>query len=115
VPPAGGYSRLRLRRGVDFRAVYSSRRAVRGPLFTLHWRPTDVGHPRVGFSVSTKVGDAVERNRVKRCLREAARPLLGALDRGVDIVVVVRPVAAGLSCAALNSEFRSLAAQVLGL
>ena len=81
----------------------------------MHWRPTDLGHPRVGFSISTRVGGAVERNRLKRCLREAARPLLAGIDRGIDLVVVVRPVAAGISGAELNSEFRRLANQVLGL
>jgi len=115
MPPASGYPRLRLRRGVDFRAVYSSRRAIRGRLMVVHWRPSDLGHARVGFSVSTKVGDAVERNRLKRCLREAARPLLVDLHRGVDLVVVLRPVASGARYAELSSEFRSLATQVLGL
>ena len=114
MPPAGGYARLRLRRGIDFRAVYSSRRAARGRLLAVHWRPSDLGHPRIGYSISTKVGGAVERNRLKRCLREAARPLLGSLERGIDLVVVVRPGAAGTSCADLNAEFRGLAAQVLG-
>ena len=115
MPAAGRYSRLRLRRGVDFRAVYSSRRASRGRLLAVHWRTTELSHPRVGFSISKKVGDAVERNRLKRRLREVVRPLLVDLDRGLDVVVVVRPVASGSTFAQLNSEFRSLTASVLGL
>ncbi|GAC1334996.1 MAG: ribonuclease P protein component [Candidatus Dormibacteria bacterium] len=108
-------AQLRLRRGIDFRAVYSTRRARGGRLLVVHWRDTDRGHPRVGFSISKKVGGAVERNRLKRCLRETARPLLVGLERGVDLVVVVRPVARGASCAELSSELRALATQVLGL
>ncbi|MFN2463194.1 MAG: ribonuclease P protein component [Candidatus Dormibacteria bacterium] len=107
-------ARLRLRRGIDFHAVYRARRSRGGRLLVVHWCANDLGHPRIGFSVSTRVGDAVERNRVKRCLREAGRPLLAPLSAGVDLAVVVRPGAAGASCAELHSELRSLVAQVLG-
>jgi ribonuclease P protein component len=114
MPPARGYARLRLRRGQDFRSVYASRRVRGGRLIAVHWRQTDLGHPRVGFSVSTRVGNAVERNRLKRCLREAARPRLAPLLVGIDLVIVVRAAAAGASCAELDREFGSLAGQVLG-
>jgi ribonuclease P protein component len=51
---------------------------------------------RLGISVSRKVGGAVERNAVKRALREAFWSLDDALPHGHDLVLVARPDAVGL-------------------
>ena len=108
-------ARLRLRRSLDFRAVYRARRARHGRLLVVHARPNTIGHPRVGFSISTKVGGAVQRNLVKRRLRHAAAAHLAGSTAAVDLVVVVRPGAAAAPFAELEAEFRALADQVLGL
>jgi len=68
----------------------------------------DEGPPRVGFTVSKKVGNAVERNRVRRRLRETVR--LSDAERfraGNDYVLVGRRAALELSFARLAEDLAS--------
>ena len=61
---------------------------------------------RLGFTVSTKLGHAVVRNRIRRRLREIYR--LNEAKAGYDIVVVVRSAALETDCAALTKALLSL-------
>jgi ribonuclease P protein component len=73
-----------------FAAVFDARqKTARGPLVIFR-RPNELGHPRLGLSVSGRVGNAVRRHRIKRLLREAFRLLQHDLP-ACDFVLVVRP------------------------
>ena len=83
--------RLHGKRGFD--SVFEGQmRKSAGPLLCFSI-PNTTGHPRLGLSVSRRVGNAVKRNRIKRLLREAFR--LTQYDWpagfGYDVVLVVRP------------------------
>lgn len=82
-----------MRSSDDFRrTVRSGARAAR-PTLVVHVRPAD-GVTRVGFVVSKAVGNAVERNRVKRRLRHLVKDLLVRTPAGFDVVVRALPPAA---------------------
>ena len=79
-----------LRSPREFSAVYDAKvRESRGPLMA-YALPNQLGYPRLGMSVSRKVGNAVRRNRIRRQLREAFRLMQHDLPAGYDFVVVVR-------------------------
>jgi ribonuclease P protein component len=66
-------------------------------------------HRRLGLTVSSRVGNAVARNRVKRWLREIFRHHRNALPPGVDVVLIARPGTPQLGHRRLEAEFVTLA------
>jgi ribonuclease P protein component len=97
----------RLRRRADFLAAASGVK-VATAAFVLQALRRDVGGPvRVGFTVTKKVGNAAERNRVRRRLREVVR-LLGAPDMplGHDYVLIGRRAALSLPFERLSEDFQ---------
>lgn len=82
----------RLKRRSDFLRVAAAQRKWATPGLILQTaQREDGGEPRVGFTVSRKVGSAVRRNRARRRLRAAAdRVLPGCAAPGRDYVIIGR-------------------------
>ena len=94
----------RLRAPAEFRRVRDQ--APRGwpnRFLVLYVAPNELDRARVGITVSSRVGNAVVRNRVRRRLREALRARLERLASGHDIVVVARPASAEATWSELSS------------
>jgi ribonuclease P protein component len=97
--PSGGRSpkRRRLSRSAEFERVYRQGRSKANRYLVLYAFPreeepgADADGPRLGLSVSRRVGGAVDRTKVKRLLREAFWSESERLPRGSDYVVVARP------------------------
>ena len=82
----------RLSRSRDFDAVYRHGRSVSSRFLVLYWFPQEEpAEPRFGFSVPRAVGGAVERNKIKRQLREVWGARLERVPSGNDYVLIVRP------------------------
>jgi ribonuclease P protein component len=88
----GRRGRRRLSRSAEFDRVYREGRSHASRHLILYSFPRDGDgdEPRLGVSVGRKVGGAVERNHVKRLLREAFWALSDELPDGHDFVVVAR-------------------------
>ena len=102
-------TRTRLTDSPDFERVYRQGAAYRGNLLSVHAFPNERDSPRLGLSVSRRVGSAVTRNTVRRRLREIFHSALPEIPGDLDLVVSARPAAAEATFRELSEEFaRSL-------
>ena len=114
--------RRRLSRSAEFERVYRQGRSVGNRHLVVYAFPRGdaggTGAPRLGVSVSRKVGGAVERNRLKRLVREAFHAAAPDLPGDHDVVVVARPDARELAeregLAGVRAALDDLLAQALG-
>ena len=106
MPPRGERGRARrgkrnrLSRSADFDRVYREGRSHASRHLVVYAFPRSAESedgPRLGVSVGRKVGGAVERNRMKRLLREAFWTVASDLPDGYDFVLVARPDAGELA------------------
>lgn len=98
----------RIRRTVDFQRAYQRRCTAGDRTLLVFARRNGLPGPRLGLSVSRKVGGAVGRNRWKRLLREAFRIEREKLPAGIDLVVIPRP-GAEARLTSLRQSLRELA------
>ena len=83
---------FRLRANADFQRVRRIGKSVANRCLVLVWAPNSLTHSRFGFAVGKKLGGAVQRNKIKRRLREQLRLHLkeNRLSPGMDVVIIAR-------------------------
>jgi ribonuclease P protein component len=96
----------RLRQRADFVAAAAGRKVATAAFVLQVLGRGDRGPTRLGFTVSRKVGTAVERNRVRRRLREAVRLAESGLRAGHDYVLIGRRAALKLSFDRMVEELK---------
>ena len=107
-------SRFTLKQNSDFRRLYAKGKTSANRYLVLYCRRNGRGVNRMGYTVSSKLGGAIVRNRVRRRLREIARLNMPGLKSGWDVVVVARTRAVAASYAELDRAFKDACA-ALGL
>jgi ribonuclease P protein component len=105
---------MRLTDSPEFERVYRQGTAYRGSLISVHAFPNELGTPRLGLSISRKVGNAVTRNAVRRRLREVFYSCVSGLSGNLDLVVSARPAAAEATFEELREEFSKSLGRVGG-
>ena len=97
-----------LKRHKDFRYTYRSGKSVSSRLFSLIWARNRLDAVHIGFSVSKKIGNSVQRNRAKRRLRACVTPLLDSIRKGTNLIVVARPEVLTVPFAEMQKQMSEL-------
>ena len=96
----------------EFRRIYRKGKSAVAPSLVVYCRRNRDGLSRLGVTVSTKVGKAVVRNKVRRRLREMYRLNREKMRPGYDVIVVARVRAAHTPYGKLERTYLSLLKQL---
>ena len=80
----------RIKASDDFALAIKKGKAQRNQSFVIHYRPNEFNYTRVGISVSSKLGNAVVRNNVKRQIRSMCDSLIEYNSQSFDIVIIAK-------------------------
>ena len=94
-----------MKKNHEFRRLYAKGKSIATPILVVYYRKTNRDYNQLGITVSTKIGNAVVRNRVRRRLREIYRINEESMLKGIDMVVVARQKSPHVSYAELEKAF----------
>ena len=96
-----------LKKNYEFHRLYNKGKSAVTPYLVVYARATRRPGNRVGITVSTKLGKAVKRNRVRRRLREIYRLNESRFVPGTELVIVARGRAVTAAYRQLETAFLS--------
>lgn len=98
----------RLKKNYEFARVFRHGKRRPGQYLTLHYRRTKTGTIRAGFTTIKHYGNAVQRNRMRRLMREALRDLAPEIEEGVDIILMGHRAGEALGFSQIREDLRKL-------
>ena len=97
-----------LKQNKEFRTAYYRGKVFVHPLLVLYLRKNREGTPRLGITTGKKIGNAVQRNRCRRIIREAFRQLLPQVSGNFDFVFVARKATVNSKSTELYSVMKQM-------
>lgn len=79
-----------MKRHKEFRRTYRVGKSAGTRLFTLVYARNRLDAVRIGFSVSKRIGNSVQRNRAKRRLRACITPMIANIRKGTNLIFIAR-------------------------
>ena len=99
---------LPINRNSLFRHLYAKGKTASSFDIVIYTLPNRTGGNRLGITVSTKIGHAVIRNRVRRRIKEAYRTVEDNISSGVNMVVVARSASVNRTMPQIRSSLKEL-------
>lgn len=99
---------LTLKRNGEFRRVYARGKSRVSSALVIYYLKNRMGRNRVGITTSKKIGNAVERNRSRRVLKEGFRAVMPRIKTGYDFVLVARSKTKHLKSTDISAALLSL-------
>ncbi len=79
-----------VKENVNFKRAYHQGKSAVSREIVVYWRKNRIGKIRLGITVSKKLGNSPQRNRIRRIIREGVRQNIELLPAGYDIIIVAR-------------------------
>ena len=102
----------RVKKNEDFSRIIKRKQSMDNRTFIIYYLKNDIGHARIGISVSKKLGKAVIRNKIKRQVRMIIKETIN-LDDNYDYIVIVRNKFLDLDFISNLKEFNYLYKKIL--
>ena len=79
----------RIKKGTEFQKVIAKGSEIKGHYYKLYFSSNNLGYPRIGISVPTKIGHAIVRNKIKRQIRAIIAQELN-FELSYDLIIIVK-------------------------
>ena len=96
-----------LRKRTDFSVIYNKGKSLGERYIVLFYRKNELPYSRTAFLASKKVGNAVERNRARRLMKESLRTTQVTLPEGYDYIFIARNTINNRKCADVKKSIEA--------